>query len=68
MDHSLLNAGLNTHLKIVSVALVLAIAVVLVGVNARTSDIASADGRTKSAVIKAGQPAAYAGREASAVR
>jgi hypothetical protein len=68
MDHSLLNAGLNTHLKIVSVALALAVAVVLVGVNARTSDIASADGQTRGAVVKAGQPAEYAGREALAVR
>ena len=40
MDHSLLSAGLSTHLKIVSVALVLAIVVVLVGVNARTFDVA----------------------------
>lgn len=68
MDHSLLSAGLNTHLKVVSVALVLAIVVVLVGVNARTSDIAGADGQTKGAVVKAGQPAEYAGHEAPAVR
>jgi hypothetical protein len=68
MDHSLLNAGLNTHLKMVCVALVLAIVVVLVGVHARISDIASADGQTKGAVVKAGQPAAYADREALAVR
>ena len=68
MDHSLLSAGLHTHLKIVSVALVLAIVVVLVGVNARNSDVASADAQTKGAVVKAGQPAEYAGSEASAVR
>ena len=68
MDHSLLNAGLNTHCKIVGVALMLAVVVVLVGVNARTTVIASADGQARSAVVKAGQPAEYAGHEASAVR
>jgi hypothetical protein len=68
MDHSLLSARLNTHLKIVSVALALAIIVVLVGVNARTSDVASAGVQTKGTVVKAGQPAEYAGHEALTVR
>jgi hypothetical protein len=68
MDHSLLSAGRTTHLKIVAVALVFAIVVVLVGVNARTSDIATAHSQTKGAVVKAGQPATYADNEAQAVR
>ena len=36
MSPSLLNAGRTTHLKIVAVALVAGIAVVAVGINART--------------------------------
>ena len=42
--------------------------VVLVGVNARTSDVASAGVQTKGTVVKAGQPAEYAGHEALTVR
>jgi hypothetical protein len=67
MDHSLLSAGRTTHLKIVSVALVFAILVVLVGINARITDLAS-NGQTKGTVVKAGQPAEYADHEALAIR
>ena len=38
MSPSLLNAGRTTHLKIVAVALVAGIAVVAVGINARTTN------------------------------
>jgi hypothetical protein len=68
MDHSLLNAGRTTHLKIVGLALVFAIAVVLVGINSRTTDVASTQARTNGTVVKASQPAEYAGQDASAIR
>ncbi len=65
MNYSLLNAGRTTHFKIVAVALVAAIAVVAVGVNARTFD-QTTDHRT--AVVKAGQPAALAGQQTFIIR
>ena len=60
MNASLLYAGRATHLKIVAVSLVCVIVVVLVGHNAKTSDTTAQD---LSAVVKAGQPAKYAGQE-----
>ena len=54
MSPSLLNAGRTTHLKIVAVALVAGIAVVAVGINARTTNIATARVGT-DAVVRAGQ-------------
>jgi hypothetical protein len=50
MNHSLIGADRTTHLKIVSVALAAAIAVVAVGITARVAD---SDG---SPVLTAGQP------------
>ena len=38
MNHSLVTADRTTHLKIVAVSLVAAIAVILVGVTARVTD------------------------------
>jgi len=38
MNHSLLSADRNTHLKIVTVALIAAIIVVAVGITARLTD------------------------------
>jgi hypothetical protein len=64
MNYSLLAAGRTTHLKIVVVALVAAITFVVVGINASTSHIA----KTDSIVVKAGQPATYAGQEAFTIR
>jgi hypothetical protein len=63
MSPSLLNAGRTTHLKIVAVALVAGIAVVTVGINARTTDLATVRVGTDGVVVKAGQPATYAIRE-----
>ena len=60
MNASLFYAGRGTHLKIVAVSLVCVIVVVLVGHNAKTSDTTAQD---LSAVVKAGQPAKYAGQE-----
>ena len=67
MSPSLLNAGRTTHLKIVAVALVAGIAVVAVGINARTTNITTARVGT-DAVVKAGQPVTYAGQETVTAR
>jgi hypothetical protein len=67
MSPSLLNAGRTTHLKIVAVALVAGIAVVAVGINARTTNIAT-DRVGTDAVVRAGQPVTYAGQEAVTAR
>jgi hypothetical protein len=63
MSHSLMNADRGTHCKIVAVALVAAIAVVLVGINARVS-------RTdvSSVVVKAGKPTISATLNTTATR
>jgi hypothetical protein len=68
MNYTLLSANRTTHLKIVAVSLACAIVVVLVGIHARTTDIATAQGPAASAVVKAGQPTTFAGQESSAVR
>jgi len=68
MNYTLLNAGRTTHLKIVVVALVAATAVVAVGINARTGGFTTARAPADGTIIKAGQPATYAGQEASTVR
>ena len=69
MDATLLRAGRTTHLKIVLVALVAAAAVVAVGVNNRTEDFATAGGPIDApAVIKAGQPAVFAGELKTSIR
>jgi hypothetical protein len=67
MDCSLLSAGPAVHFKIAAVALVCAIVVVLVGVNART-DVASAGVQTKGAAVKAGLTSKYADQERSTIR
>jgi hypothetical protein len=65
MDPTLLRAGRNTHLKIVAVALVAAVAVVVVGINARVDNLATANAPS---TIKAGQPATFAVQEGSTIR
>ena len=68
MDSTLHRAGSTTHLKIVLVSLVAAIVVVAVGINARTSSTDTAATAAGSAVVKAGQPPAFAGNEGATVR
>jgi hypothetical protein len=70
MTHSLIGADRNTHLKIVVVALVGAIAVVTVGIAARVSDTSAmtAQVKTDGPVLKAGKPATFTTRETTAVR
>jgi hypothetical protein len=68
MDYMITRACRTTHLKIVVVALVAAIAVVAVGINARVGDMTTARGPAAGTVVKAGQPAAYAVEHSSAIR
>ena len=69
MNHSLVTADRTTHLKIVAVSLVAAIAVVLVGITARVTDSgASANLQAHGPVLKAGKPAAVTAREGNTVQ
>ena len=78
MNHSLVTADRNTHLKMVVVALVAAIMVVSVGIAARVSSsldlgtdiIAATPGEhaVKVGVVKASKPVAVTSSGASTVR
>ena len=70
MNHSLVTADRTTHLKIVAVSLVAAIAVILVGVTARVTDTGSASANLQAhgPVVKAGKPAAVTVRDGSTIR
>lgn len=73
MNHSITTADRNTHLKIVVVALVAAIAVVTVGIGARlnSSGIELAgvmDQPAKIGVVKANKPVTWTSREDLMVR
>jgi len=70
MNHSLVTADRTTHLKIVAVSLVAAIAVILVGITARVTDDSSASANLQAhgPVLKAGKPAAVTVREGIAVQ
>jgi hypothetical protein len=67
MNYTISRANRTTHLKIVAIALVAAIAVVAIGINARIGNVI-ADSPGSSTIVKAGQPATYAGQESSSVR
>jgi hypothetical protein len=67
MNHSIYSADRATHLKIVVVALVAAVAVTGLSITARVSS--SDDGYTQTArVIKAGKPVAVTSSNTSMVR
>ena len=69
MNHSLVTADRTTHLKIVAVSLVAAIAVILVGVTARVTDTgASASFQAHGPALKAGKPAAITARDGTIVQ
>jgi hypothetical protein len=69
MNHSLVTADRTTHLKIVAVSLIAAIAVILVGVTARITDTgATARLEAHGPVLKAGKPATVTVREGSAIQ
>lgn len=70
MNHSLVTADRTTHLKIVAVSLIAAIAVILVGVTARITDTGSATARLEAhgPVLKAGKPSAVTARDGITIR
>lgn len=69
MNHSLVTADRTTHLKIVAVSLLAAIAVIVVGISARmTDDTATARIEANGPVLKAGKPAAVTVRDTTAIR
>jgi hypothetical protein len=59
MSHSLITADRGTHLKIVCLSLVAAIAVVTVGITARVTEA----GAARTQVVKAGKPAVFTARD-----
>ena len=68
MNYTMHSAGRTTHLKIVVLSLVGAIVVVLVCLNARTTEISSIYLKASGAVVKAGQPGTFAGKETPTIR
>ena len=70
MNHSLVTADRTTHLKIVAVSLIAAIAVIMVGITARLADpdTASASMQAHGPVLKAGKPSAVTARDGTAIR
>ena len=65
MNHSIYSADRGTHLKIVVIALVAGIAVVGLGISARSN---SDDGYAQTArVIKAGKPVTVTSTDASII-
>jgi hypothetical protein len=63
-------ADRTTHLKIVAVSLIAAIAVILVGITARIADPDTASARLEAQgpVLKAGKPSAITARDTTAIR
>jgi hypothetical protein len=70
MNHSLVTADRTTHLKIVAVSLIAAIAVILVGVTARISDTGTASAKLEAQgpVVKAGKPSAVTARDGTSIQ
>ena len=66
---SMHTAGPSTHLKIVCVSLVAAIAVVSIGIAAgRKAPDMGAQLEARAPMLKAGQPAIWSGSETSTIR
>ena len=68
MSASLFDADRNTHLKIVVIALIAAIAVAIVGIKAHVANTKSLAYENSGRVIKAGQPAKYTIQDGSLIR
>jgi hypothetical protein len=70
MSTSLLSADRNTHIKITVIALVAAIVLVVVGVNARiaNTDLETAHVNVDGPVLKAGKPATFTSSDHAATR
>ena len=70
MNHSLLSADCGTHLKVVAVALVAAIAFVGIGLKTHLTASSSEGARSQVGylVVKAGKPVVATRSETSAIR
>jgi len=70
MNHSLVTADRTTHLKIVAVSLVAAIAVIMVGITARIADTGTASAKleTHGPVLKAGKNSTITARDGSSIQ
>jgi hypothetical protein len=70
MNHSIITADRTTHLKIVAVSLVAAIAVILVGITARISDTGTASAKLEAhgPVLKAGKNSVVTFRDGSSIQ
>ena len=70
MNHSLVTADRTTHLKIVAVSLVAAIAVIMVGITARITDTGTASAKleTHGPVLKAGKNSTITARDGSSIQ
>ena len=70
MNHSIATADRNTHFKIVALALIAAMAVFIVGINARVDDTGLATVRIESRgpVIKAGAATQFTTRSGIEIR
>jgi len=70
MNHSLVTADRTTHLKIVAVSLMAAIAVILVGITARITDTGTASAKleTHGPVLKAGKNSTITARDGSSIQ
>ena len=70
MNHSIITADRTTHLKIVAVSLIAAIAVILVGVTARITDTGTASAKLEAhgPVLKAGKAPTISAREGSSIQ
>jgi hypothetical protein len=70
MGSSLLSADRNTHIKITVVALVAAIIMVAIGVNARNASTEAEMARSDvdGPVLKAGKPATFTSSDHAATR
>ena len=70
MNHSLVTADRTTHMKIVAVSLVAAIAVILVGITARIADTGTASVKLEAhgPVLKAGKNSVVTSRDGSSIQ
>ena len=70
MNHSLVTADRTTHLKIVAVSLMAAIAVIMVGITARITDTGTASAKleTHGPVLKAGKNSTITARDGSSIQ
>ena len=70
MNHSIITADRTTHLKIVAVSLIAAIAVILVGITARITDTGTTSAKLEAhgPVLKAGTPSAVTARDGSSIQ